>query len=247
MVSMRASLSKQPDEVAAMFDDVAARYDLTNAVLSGGLERHWRRVVRQELRARPGDRVLDIAAGTGASSAPLAAAGVAVVPADFSLGMMRVGRRRHPGLPFIGADATALPLADDSFDAVTISFGIRNVAGVAAALGEFRRVTKPGGRLVVCEFSTPVIPGYAFAFRWYRTRVLPAIARLVSSDAGSYEYLTESIGEWPGQEGFAAQIRSAGWADVRWRNLAGGAVAVHTAVRRELTGQGGPNSPLGTG
>ena len=230
----RASLDKQPSDVAAMFDDVAPRYDITNLAMSGGLEKYWRRAVLREINARPGDRVLDIAAGTGTSSAILADRGVDVVPADFSLGMLRVGRNRRPDLPFIGADATALPFADESFDVVTISFGIRNVADHARALREFRRVAKPGGKLVVCEFSAPVVPVFSTVYRWYLGTGLPAVARRVSSDPESYVYLAESIKAWPAQEAFAADIRGAGWVDVRWRNLSGGAVALHTAVRREV-------------
>src|SRR3954469_16365023 len=151
----RASLNKRADEVATMFDDVAARYDLTNDVLSLGQDRWWRRVVTRTVDAKPGEHVLDIAAGTGTSSEPFRAAGAHVVACDFSLGMLTVGRQRRPDLPFVAGDALALPFADASFDAVTISFGLRNVADPAAALGELRRVTRPGGRLVICEFSHP--------------------------------------------------------------------------------------------
>ncbi|MDO5697756.1 MAG: demethylmenaquinone methyltransferase [Dermatophilus congolensis] len=230
----RASLDKQPSDVASMFDDVAPRYDITNLAMSGGMEKYWRRVVLREINARPGDRVLDIAAGTGTSSAILADRGVDVVPADFSIGMLKVGRGRRPDLPFLGADATALPFADESFDAVTISFGIRNVADYDQALREFLRVTKPGGKLVICEFSDPVVPVFRGAYRWYLGTGLPAVARRVSSDPESYLYLAESIKEWPTQPAFAAHVREAGWADVRWRNLTGGIVALHTAVRRAL-------------
>ena len=152
----RASLDKDPRDVAAMFDDVAGKYDLTNDVLSLGQDRLWRRAVLKAVDAQRGETVLDIAAGTGTSSEPFADHGVNVVPADFSLGMLRVGNRRRPDLGFTAADAMRLPFADDSFDAVTMSFGLRNVASVEQALGEFLRVTRPGGRLVVCEFSQPV-------------------------------------------------------------------------------------------
>ncbi len=231
----RAGLDKQPSDIAAMFDDVAPRYDITNLAMSGGMEKYWRKVVLREINARPGDRVLDIAAGTGTSSAILADRGVDVVPADFSLGMLAVGRSRRPDLPFIGADATALPFADDAFDVVTISFGIRNVADYDMALREFLRVTKPGGKLVICEFSAPVVPVFSAAYRWYLGRGLPALARRISSDPESYVYLSESIRQWPVQPEFAEHVRAAGWSDVRWRNLTGGIVALHTAVRRDLS------------
>lgn len=228
----RAELDKQPRDVARMFDAVAPRYDTTNTVLTGGIEHLWRRAVMKIIDARPGDRVLDIAAGTGTSSAVLADRGVDVVPADFSLGMLREGRRKRPDLAFTGADATALPFADASFDAVTISFGIRNVADPNQAIAEFRRVTKPGGILVVCEFSKPVLPGFREVYGWYRDTVLPAVARRVSADPESYTYLAESIAAWPTQQAFAESIAAAGWSDVRWTNLTGGIVAVHRAVRR---------------
>ncbi|MDH3958711.1 MAG: ubiquinone/menaquinone biosynthesis methyltransferase, partial [Actinomycetota bacterium] len=151
----RASLEKDPKDVQSMFDAVAAKYDLTNDVLSLGQDRYWRREVVRAVGAQPGQRVLDLAAGTGTSSLPFQNAGATVVSSDFSLGMLEQGRQRYPGLPFVAGDATALPFADDSFDAVTISFGLRNVVDVPAALAEMNRVTRPGGRLVVCEFSHP--------------------------------------------------------------------------------------------
>src|SRR4051812_34895917 len=167
---IRASLDKRPREVASMFDDVAARYDLTNDVLSMGQDRRWRRLVREAVAARPGERVLDIAAGTGTSSEPFADAGVDVVPADFSLGMLRVGTRRRPALAFTAADAMRLPFADGSFDAVTMSLGLRNGADPPVALREFLRVTRPGGRLVVCEFSLPTNAAFRKVYAEYLVR-----------------------------------------------------------------------------
>lgn len=227
----RASLDKKPREVAAMFDEVAARYDVTNDVLTGGIDRWWRRVVVAEVAARPGERILDIAAGTGTSSVPFADAGVDVVPADFSLGMLAQGRRRRPDLAFTAADATRLPFADESFDAVTMSFGLRNVDDVGAALREFARVTRRGGRLVVCEFSRPGNPVLRTLYQRGALRVLPLVARRVSSDPESYVYLAESIQAWPDQEGLAERLRDAGWSGVEWRDLTGGIVAVHRGLR----------------
>lgn len=226
----RAHLDKAPHEVAGMFDGVARRYDLTNTVLTGGLDAHWRRVATRIVDARPGERVLDIAAGTGVSSVPYADREVSVLPADFSLGMLREGRRRRPDLPFTAADAMALPFADGSFDVVTMSFGLRNVADVPAALREFLRVTRPGGRLVVCEFSDPVVPVFSTVYTKGVLRVLPAIARRTSSNPEAYVYLSESIEAWPSQEELAGTIRSAGWEQVRWRNLTGGIAAIHHAT-----------------
>ena len=149
----RASLDKQPHDVATMFDGIARRYDVTNDVMSLGQDRAWRAATLRALEVGPGDRVLDLAAGTGTSSEPLADRGVHVVPCDLSLGMLGVGKRRRPDLGFVAGDATRLPFADESFDAVTISFGLRNVVDTERALTEMLRVTRPGGRLVVCEFS----------------------------------------------------------------------------------------------
>lgn len=227
----RASLDKRPADVAAMFDDVAGRYDLTNDVLSLGQDRLWRRAVVAAVDAQPGERVLDIAAGTGTSSEPFAAAGVEVVPADFSLGMLRVGKKRSPDLSFVGADALRLPFADGSFDAVTMSFGLRNVSDTVAALREFHRVTRPGGRLVVCEFSQPPNRVLHTVYSRYLMRALPVIARRVSSDPSSYVYLAESIAAWPDQRGMARAVTEAGWEDVAWRNLTLGVVALHRATR----------------
>lgn len=227
----RASLEKDPKDVAAMFDDVAGRYDVTNDVLSLGQDRLWRRAVVKAVDARRGDVVLDIAAGTGTSSEPFADAGVHVVPADFSLGMLRQGRRRRSDLDFTAADAMRLPFADDSFDAVTMSFGLRNVEDTAAALGEFRRVTRPGGTLVVCEFSAPTNRVFRTVYQQYLMRSLPPVARAISSNPESYVYLAESIQAWPDQEELARVITDVGWQDVEWRNLSGGIVALHRATK----------------
>jgi demethylmenaquinone methyltransferase/2-methoxy-6-polyprenyl-1,4-benzoquinol methylase len=224
-------MDKQPSEVAAMFDEVAPRYDRTNDVLSAGQDRRWRRAVVAALDLRPGEQLLDLAAGTGTSSEPFADAGVRVVPCDFSLGMLRVGRGRRPDLGFVAGDATRLPFADGSFDAVTISFGLRNVHDPDAALAEMRRVTRHGGRLVVCEFSHPSWAPWRTVYSRYLMRALPAIARRVSSSPESYVYLAESIRAWPDQRGLGARIRAAGWDEVSYRNLSGGIVALHRATR----------------
>lgn len=226
----RAQLDKQPGDVASMFDDVADRYDLTNDVLSLGQDRRWRRAVVQAVAARPGERLLDLAAGTATSTEPFADAGVRTVASDFSLGMLRVGRRRRPDLPLVAGDATRLPFADDAFDAVTISFGLRNVVDHPAALREMLRVTRAGGRLVVCEFSHPTWAPFRTVYTEYLMRALPPVARRVSSNPEAYVYLAESIRAWPDQAALAAQVRAAGWTDVRWRNLSGGVVTLHHAT-----------------
>jgi demethylmenaquinone methyltransferase / 2-methoxy-6-polyprenyl-1,4-benzoquinol methylase len=227
----RASLEKTPHEVAAMFDGVAEKYDLTNAVLALRQDRRWRHAVAEALDLRPGEKALDLAAGTGTSSELFVDAGVLTVPCDFSLGMLRVGRKRRPDLAFVAGDATRLPFADGSFDAVTISFGLRNVVDVDGALAEMLRVTRPGGRLVVCEFSHPTWAPWRTVYTEYLMRALPKVARAVSSNPDAYVYLAESIRAWPDQAGLAERLRGAGWADVAFRNLSGGIVALHRAIR----------------
>jgi len=224
----RATLDKKPAEVAAMFDAVAQRYDITNTVLSFGLDRSWRTAVRDALDLTPGERVLDLAAGTAVSSAPLAGAGARVTACDFSLGMLRAGRPA-PGVARVAGDGMRLPFAAAAFDAVTVSFGLRNMVDTVSALTEMRRVTRPGGRLVVCEFSTPTWAPFRRVYLDYLMRALPAIAGRVSSDPESYVYLAESIRAWPAQEGLAALLQQAGWGDVAWRDLTGGIVALHRA------------------
>lgn len=227
----RASLDKQPYEVAAMFDDVAAKYDLANDVLSLGQARLWRKAVAKAVAARPGEKVLDLAAGTGTSSLPFAADGAYVVPCDFSLGMLREGKKRNPWLPLTAGDATRLPFASNVFDAVTISFGLRNVQDTDAALGELLRVTKPGGRVVICEFSHPSWAPFRTVYTEYLMRALPPAARAVSSNPDAYVYLAESIRAWPDQSALAARLQRAGWSKVAWRDLTGGVVALHRGVK----------------
>jgi demethylmenaquinone methyltransferase/2-methoxy-6-polyprenyl-1,4-benzoquinol methylase len=230
----RATLDKQPGEVAAMFDGVARRYDVTNTVLSAGQDRRWRKRTRQCLELRPGQRVLDLAAGTGVSTAELRRSGAEAIACDFSLGMLQAGRaNRHRGeVPFVAGDALHLPFADAVFDAATISFGLRNVADPNAALCELARVVRPGGRLVICEFSRPTFAPFRFVYLNYLMRALPWIARRVSSNPDAYVYLAESIRGWPAQPELAATVAAAGWVDVRYRNLSGGIVALHLAERR---------------
>lgn len=226
----RANLDKQPHEVAAMFDVVSKRYDITNDVLSMGQDRRWRKQVVAMVDPHAGERILDLAAGTGTSSEPFARAGAHVVPCDFSLGMLTVGKQARPGLDFTAGDGMALPFADDSFDAVTISFGLRNFVDPVRGIAEMRRVTKPGGRLVVCEFSSPTWAPFRSVYLNYLMKALPAIATRVSSDPESYIYLAESIAQWPDQAELARLIGDAGWGRVDWTNLSGGIVALHHSV-----------------
>ena len=217
-----------------MFDGVAAGYDRTNTFLSAGNAALWRIVTVRQIAPQPGMRILDLAAGTGTSSLPLARAGASVVAADFSNGMLEVGRERYgdvANLEFAHADATALPLDEATFDVVTISFGLRNVVDPARALREMCRVLKPGGRLIVTEFSTPPNPIMKAAYRFYLTTLLPLLSLVTSSNAPAYTYLADSIEAWPTQRELARFIRDAGFTRVAYRNLTGGIVAIHRATK----------------
>src|ERR1700759_1402392 len=225
----RATLDKDPREVASMFDGVARRYDITNTVLSLGQDRYWRRATRLALSIGSGEKVLDLAAGTAVSTVELASSGAWCVATDFSVGMLAAGHARI--VPKVAGDATRLPFGDNVFDAVTISFGLRNVAQRDTALREMARVTRPGGRLVVCEFSTPTNRLFATAYKEYLMQALPRVARAVSSNPDAYVYLAESIRAWPDQAALARRIADAGWSAVRWRNLTGGIVALHAATK----------------
>lgn len=217
-----------------MFDDVAAGYDRTNTVLSLGNDYLWRIATARAINAKPGQRVLDLAAGTGASSVALAAKGAEVVAADFSPGMIAEGQRRHgdvPNLSFAHADATDLPFEDAAFDTVTISFGLRNVNDPKKALREMQRVTAPGGTLLICEFSHPSSRAFGSLYSWYSDHILPTVARWMSSNAEAYDYLNESIKDWPAPATLSSWIRDAGWSEVAHRNLTGGIVALHRATK----------------
>jgi demethylmenaquinone methyltransferase / 2-methoxy-6-polyprenyl-1,4-benzoquinol methylase len=307
----RAQLDKRPGDVSAMFDKVAERYDMLNDVLSLGRDRWWRRAVAKAVGARPGERILDLAAGTGTSSVTFTSTGAACIACDFSLGMLRAGMSRlnaegvpvtpgaqsaqsgagqrgsggqgdppgssghggqassgaevvrsgpgagggppgsgatPPGAPgpvrFVAGDALRLPLRDESFDAVTISFGLRNVADLDTALAEMYRVTKPGGRLVVCEFGHLPSARLDAIYGRYLMAALPAVARRLSPAGDAYEYLAESIRDWPAREELARRISGAGWSAVRWRDLTMGVVTLHVARRQR--GQGGSSPPRRT-
>jgi demethylmenaquinone methyltransferase/2-methoxy-6-polyprenyl-1,4-benzoquinol methylase len=235
----RPTADKDAELVQRMFDRVAPRYDTANAVLSLGQDQHWRRVAVQALDPRPGERIVDVAAGTGMLAHALRVSGAQVVALDFSWNMLNTGARREAagrnpggsGLLWLNGDGTRLPLPDASVDAVTIAFGLRNLPDTAGGLRELARVTRPGGRLVVLEFSRPVWTPLREIYLRYLLGALPRIATVVTSDPAAYRYLARSILAWPDQEGLARTMGAAGWSRVRWKNLTGGIVAVHHAVR----------------
>jgi len=227
----RANLGKDPDEVAAMFDGVARRYDIVNDLLSLGRTKAWRRAATQIIAPAPGMKILDLAAGPGSSSEPLHKAGATVFSTDFSEGMLAQGRISRPYLNFSKADALNLPFEADSFDLTTISFGLRNTVDYAKALAEALRVTKTGGRIVVVEFSHPTWAPFRSLYLGYLMRALPAIARKTASNPDAYLYLAESIRAWPDQRQLAGAMEAAGWGSITWKNLTFGVVAVHSGIK----------------
>ena len=229
--SPRADLNKDPKEIASMFDSLASRYDVMDALMTGGLDRVWMTALRKAVAPHPGERILDLAAGTGASSAALAKGGAEVVACDLSEGMIEVGRERHPEIEFVHGNAMDLDFEDGSFDAVTISWGLRNIPDPQLALREMARVVRPRGRLVVLEFSTPPSRVFRGMYNVYQSTVMPAIARLASTNDGAYDYLVESIRAWPAQEELGRRIAANGWSEVEYRNLTGGIACMHRAVK----------------
>lgn len=213
-----------------MFDEVAPTYDLTNTLLSFGRDQSWRKKVAKAVDPSSGKAILDLAAGTGASSVAFAKPGVRVVAGDFSEGMLAVGRKRHPELEFVFADATKLPFKAAEFDATTISFGLRNVVDVPKALSEMFRVTKPGGRIVICEFSKPIGILRPF-YNFYLGRLLPGFSGIFSKTPEAYSYLAESILAWPNQVELAKLVTEAGFEKVTFKNLTFGIVALHVGFK----------------
>lgn len=227
----RADLNKVPEEIASMFDSVALRYDMMDALMTGGLNNVWMVALRKAVAPHPGERILDLAAGTGTSSAALAKGGAEVVACDLSEGMIEVGRQRHPEIEFVHGNAMDLDFEDGTFDAVTISWGLRNIPDPALALREMMRVVRPRGRLVVLEFSTPTSRVCRGLYNAYQSTVMPALARVASTNDGAYDYLVESIRQWPAQEEVGRIIAANGWREVEYRNLTGGIACMHRAVK----------------
>jgi demethylmenaquinone methyltransferase/2-methoxy-6-polyprenyl-1,4-benzoquinol methylase len=215
-----------------MFDGVANRYDFLNDLLSLGRTKAWRRVVTSIIGPKPGIKILDIAAGTGASTRPLVDAGADVIAVDFSAGMINVGKKRNKDIKFVQGDALNLPFEDNSFDVTTISFGLRNTSNINLALKDALRVTKAGGRIVIAEFSHPSNFLFRKIYLNYLMKALPIISRKISKNPEAYVYLAESIRAWPNQEGLASKMRDAGWKSVAWQDLTFGIVAVHIGIRR---------------
>ncbi len=225
-----------------MFSRIAGRYDLLNHLLSGNTDKRWRKMVARRLQPvleRPGARALDVACGTGdLSLALIAASGARVTGLDFCRPMLdlaaRKAQRETPSAVFIEGDALSLPFEDETFDAVTIAFGLRNLSSVERGLDELRRVLKPGGRVAILEFSRPIVPGFNALFQFYFARVLPRIGGMISGSQSAYTYLPASVSRFPSQKELAAMMRAAGFESVEYENLTGGIAALHLATRPAL-------------
>lgn len=225
-----------PDEktraVGSVFERVAGRYDVMNDLMSGGMHRLWKDRFVAQVRPRAGEKILDLAGGTGDIAFRLAKPGVDVTVADINPAMLEVGRQRaekrgHADMAFIEANAEEMPFADASFDAVTIAFGIRNVTDIPKALRDIHRVLKWGGRFYCLEFSTCEWPGFAKIYDAYSMKLVPRIGAAVAKDRDAYLYLVESIRRFPSMDGFSEMIREAGFKQVSHTPILGGAVAIH--------------------
>lgn len=222
-----------------MFVGIAGRYDLLNHLLSGNADRRWRRLVAKKLQSALAGKdscALDVACGTGDLSMAIAAAtGARVIGTDFCRPMLEIAARKAlqtmSSIPYVEGDALRLPFADNAFDAVSIAFGLRNLASVEGGLRELLRVLKPGGRAAVLEFSKPVVPGFSSLFQFYFTRVLPRIGGLVSGSQGAYEYLPDSVSRFPDQKRLARLMSEAGFEEVEYQNLTCGIAALHMGTR----------------
>jgi demethylmenaquinone methyltransferase / 2-methoxy-6-polyprenyl-1,4-benzoquinol methylase len=220
-----------PDtQVRAMFDRIARVYDLMNSVMTAGMHHRWRERAADLARVGPGSRALDVATGTGDLAIELARRGAEVTGLDFSEPMLELARGKAPGLDWVQGDALALPYADGEFDAATVGFGARNFSDLRAGLAEMARVTRPGGRVVVLEITTPQRPPLTWFFRLWFDRAVPALGR-VAGDPDAYTYLPSSVRRFPGPQGLAAELAAVGLEDVRWVLTAGGIIALHAGTR----------------
>lgn len=232
--------NEKQQRVAQVFHNVAARYDLMNDLMSAGIHRLWKKITIDSSAVRPGDSVLDVAGGTGDLSrafSRLVGPTGKVILSDINDSMLKVGRDRlHDqgvleNLHLAQANAEQLPFADESFNLVTISFGLRNVTDKEQAIREFFRVLKPGGRLMILEFSTPVLPGLGKLYDFYSFTALPLMGKLVVGDSESYRYLAESIRMHPDQTTLAGMMTTAGFQQCKWDNMTGGIVALHQGLK----------------
>jgi demethylmenaquinone methyltransferase/2-methoxy-6-polyprenyl-1,4-benzoquinol methylase len=218
-------------QVQAMFDRIARVYDLMNSVMTAGMHHRWRERAADLAAVGPGSRALDVATGTGDLAIELAGRGAEVTGLDFSEQMLELARRKAPGIEWVRGNALELPYGDGEFDAVTVGFGARNFSDLGRGVAEMARVTKPGGRVVILEITTPQKPPLSWFFRLWFDRVVPALGR-VAGDPEAYTYLPSSVRRFPGPRELAAELSRAGLEDVRWILTAGGIIALHAGTRR---------------
>jgi demethylmenaquinone methyltransferase / 2-methoxy-6-polyprenyl-1,4-benzoquinol methylase len=218
-------------QVRAMFDRIARVYDRMNSVMTAGMHHRWRRRAADFALVGPGSRALDVATGTGDLAIELASRGATVVGLDFSERMLELARAKAPGIEFVQGNALELAYPDASFDAVTVGFGARNFSDLDRGLRELARVTRPGGRVVILEITSPQRPPLSWFFRLWFDRVVPALGR-VAGDPDAYSYLPSSVRRFPGPTELAAKLAAAGLEDVRWVLTAGGIIAIHAGRRR---------------
>jgi demethylmenaquinone methyltransferase / 2-methoxy-6-polyprenyl-1,4-benzoquinol methylase len=220
-----------PDnQVRAMFDRIARVYDVMNSVMTAGMHHRWRRRAAELARVGPGSRALDVATGTGDLAIELARRGAEVTGSDFAPAMLEIARRKAPGLRFEEGDALELAYPDASFDAVTVGFGARNFGDLDRGLAEMARVTRPGGRVVVLEITTPTKPPLSWFFRAWFDRIVPLLGR-VAGDPDAYTYLPSSVRRFPEPRELGSRMAAAGLADVRWILTAGGIIAIHSGTK----------------
>lgn len=220
-------LNKDTQRIALMFDKIAERYDKTNQILSFGVDYFWRKQSIKPLNIKAGQKILDIAAGTGTSSRLLANGGAEVVACDISDEMLKIGKKKNPDINFMHGDAMNLPFQEEKFDTVAVSFGLRNMQNPHKALDEMLRVAKPGGMLMICEFSTPINNQLLRAYNFYISKILPKITKKIVSNVDAYLYLGQSINEWPDQDTLTSWIKKSGWNKVSYKNLTWGIVSIH--------------------
>ena len=231
---------KHAEDVREMFSRISPKYDFLNHFLSGNIDKRWRKLVTKKLKNILDDKnalVLDVACGTGDLALEMQKAAQAkVIGTDFCRPMLAIAKEKNAPenltIPYLEADGMNLSFAADTFDAVTIAFGLRNFSNWQDGLKELHRITKPGGKLVILEFSAPVVPGFRQAFQFYFTRILPKIGGVVSGSRGAYEYLSESVARFPDQKGLVKMMRETGFADVEYKNLTGGIAAIHLGIKK---------------
>lgn len=231
---------KHAEDVREMFSRISPKYDFLNHFLSGNIDKRWRKLVTKKLEnvlENKNALVLDVACGTGDLALELQKnAQAKIIGTDFCRPMLTIAKEKNTtknfSIPYLEADGMNLSFADETFDAVTIAFGLRNFSNWQDGLRELHRVLKVSGKLVILEFSAPIVPGFRQLFQFYFTKILPKIGGVVSGSRGAYEYLSESVARFPDQKGLLKMMLETGFSDVEYKNLTGGIAAIHLGVRQ---------------